>query len=226
MRILIVEDEPYMAEAIEQVLKKNNYSIDIAYDGEYGLDCALSQIYDAIILDIMLPKLDGFQVIKKLRAQKITTPIILLTAKDALDDRVLGLDSGADDYLTKPFQMAELMARIRALIRRQPQFKTSNCYEHEDIILYPLLLKLWCKNNEISLTLKESQILEVLLLNKNQIVSKNTLIEKVWGYESDTEDNHVEVYISFLRKKLDHLDSTVTIDTKRRLGYIISNKME
>ncbi|WP_342668678.1 response regulator transcription factor [endosymbiont 'TC1' of Trimyema compressum] len=164
MRVLIVEDEPFMAEAIEAVLKKNNYSVDLAFDGEYGLDCALSEIYDVVILDIMLPKIDGFRVVQTMRRNE------------------------------------ELMARIRALIRRQPQIRNLNYLVYEDLVLYPFLLKITCNNKEIAITLKESQVLEILFSNKNQIVSKNILIERIWGYESNTEDNHVEVYISFLRK--------------------------
>ncbi|MCM3340288.1 response regulator transcription factor [Paenibacillus sp. MER TA 81-3] len=226
MRILMVEDEKYMAEAIEQILKKNNYSIDLAFDGEYGLDCGLSGIYDIIILDIMLPKMDGIIVLKELRNNGIQTPVILLTAKGETEDKVEGLDSGADDYLAKPFQTEELLARLRALGRRKNEMIHDSILLYGDIELDPHTLNLNCGNKEFKLTLKESQLLELLISRKGIIVSKDSIIEKLWGYKTDAEDNHVEVYISFLRKKFSHLKSTVRIQTVRGAGYVLKTSKD
>lgn len=222
MRILMVEDEKYMAEAIEQVLKKNNYSIDLAFDGEYGLDCGLSGIYDIIILDIMLPKIDGIGVLKELRKNGIEAPVILLTAKGQTEDKVIGLDSGADDYLAKPFKTEELMARLRALSRRKNELIKDNILQYADIELNPLTLNLSCDSKEFKLTLKECQLLELLIKRKDIIISKDSIIEKLWGYETCAEDNNVEVYISFLRKKLNRIKSQVIIQTVRGAGYVLS----
>ncbi|MEW9096016.1 MAG: response regulator transcription factor [Clostridiaceae bacterium] len=221
MRILMVEDEKYMAEAIEQVLKKNNYSVDLAFDGEYGLDCGLSGIYDIIVLDIMLPKMNGISVLKELRKNRIETPVILLTAKGETEDKVKGLDSGADDYLAKPFHTDELMARLRALGRRKNELINDNILQCGDIELNQVTLNLNCRNKEFKLTLKECQLLELLIKRKGMIISKDSIIEKLWGYETDAEDNHVEVYISFLRKKLNNVKSAVRIQTVRGAGYVL-----
>ncbi|WP_291579585.1 response regulator transcription factor [Clostridium sp. UBA6640] len=222
MRILMVEDEKYMAEAIEQVLKKNNYSVDLAFDGEYGLDCGLSGIYDIIILDIMLPKMDGIGVLKELRKNGIEVPVILLTAKGETEDKVIGLDSGADDYLAKPFKTEELMARLRALSRRKNELIKDNILQYVDIELNPLTLTLSCGSKEFKLTLKECQLLELLIKRKYIIISKDSIIEKLWGYETCAEDNNVEVYISFLRKKLSRIKSQVIIQTVRGAGYVLN----
>lgn len=221
MRVLLVEDERYMAEAMAQVLKKNNYSVDLAHDGEYGLDCALTDIYDMIVLDIMLPKLDGISVLKELRHNGIMTPVILLTAKGETEDKVRGLDSGADDYLAKPFQTEELLARLRALGRRKGQLIHDNILRFEDIELNPHTLDLWCRGKSFRLTLKEGQLLELLLQHCGMILPTTTIIEKLWGFETETEDSHVQVYVSFLRKKLAQLDSVVKIKTLRGAGYIL-----
>lgn len=222
MRILMVEDEKYMAEAIEQVLKKNNYSVDLAFDGEYGLDCGLSGIYDIIILDIMLPKMDGIGVLKELRKNGIEVPVILLTAKGETEDKVIGLDSGADDYLAKPFKTEELMARLRALSRRKNELIKDNILQYADMELNPLTLNLSCGSEEFKLTLKECQLLELLIKRKDIIISKDSIIEKLWGYETCAEDNNVEVYISFLRKKLSRIKSQVIIQTVRGAGYVLN----
>lgn len=221
MRILLIEDEKYMAEAVAQVLRKNNYSVDLAHDGEYGLDCALSAIYDIIILDIMLPKMNGLDVLKAIRRKKIATPIILLTAKGETEDKVIGLDSGADDYLPKPFKTEELLARLRALGRRKGEIVPEGVLSYGDIELNPNTLDVYCGNKTYKLTLKESQLLELLMNMKGMVISKNTIIEKLWGFDGEAEDNHVEVYISFLRKKLVALGSTNTIQTMRGLGYML-----
>lgn len=226
MKVLIVEDEIMIAEAVAQVLKKNNYSVDITTDGESGLDYALSGIYDIIILDIMLPKKDGFNVLRSLRSAKISIPVILLTAKNQTNDKVKGLDFGADDYLEKPFQMEELLARLRALARRKGELSYDGILRFGDITLNPHQLQLSCNDKKSKLTLKESQALELLILNKFTSVSKETMIEKLWGYESEAEDNHVEIHICLLRKKLKQIDSMLIIKAIRGLGYILYNPEE
>lgn len=224
MRILLVEDEKYMAQALEQVLQKNNYTVDLAYDGEYGLDCALSGIYDVIVLDIMLPKMNGLEVLKSLRKERVSTPVLLLTAKSETQDKVTGLDLGADDYLAKPFKTEELLARLRALTRRKETIAFNNALAYNDIELNPNSLVLYCGKREFKLTLKESQILELLIGMKEMFVSKNSIIEKVWGFDGEAEDSHVEVYISFLRKKLKALKSTTAIKTIRGVGYSLQKE--
>lgn len=221
MRVLIVEDEVHLAEALTQILRKNNYTVDAVNDGEAGVDNALSNIYDLIILDIMLPKLDGITVLKKIRKEGLSTPVILLTAKGEISDRVLGLDSGADDYLPKPFATEELLARIRAIARRKGEVAQDNTLKFGDIQLTPDTLRLSCKEKEVKLILKESELLELLISRKKSTSSKELIIEKLWGFDSEVEHNHVEVYISFLRKKLNHLCSSVKITTVRGVGYIL-----
>lgn len=223
MRILIVEDEKALAEALGQILVKNNFSVDMVFDGEAGLDYILSDIYDVAVLDIMLPKMDGISILKEARKNKITTPIIMLTAKSELSDKVLGLDNGADDYLTKPFETQELLARIRALLRRKGEALGNNDISFGDIILNLGSCQLTGAKKFIKLGLKEFQIMELLIKNPGQIFTKEKLIEKVWGFDSDAEYNNVEVYISFLRKKLNYLDSKVSIKTSRGLGYYLED---
>lgn len=221
MRILMVEDEKYMAEAIAQVLKKNHYSVDLVSDGEYGLDCGLSNIYDIIILDIMLPKINGIDILKQLRKSGIETPVILLTARGDTEDKVRGLDSGADDYLAKPFHTDELLARLRALGRRKPELIQDGILRYGEVTLNPHNLILNCKGNEIKLSLKESQLIELFLRRAGKIITKETIIEKLWGYDSDAEDNHVEIHVSLLRKKLSQLQAGIIIRTIRGAGYVI-----
>lgn len=224
MRILMIEDETMFGEAIVQVLKKNNYSVDLASDGEYGFDCALSNIYDIIILDIMLPKMDGLSVLREMRNGGISTPVILLTAKGETEDKVKGLDFGADDYLPKPFQTEELLARLRALARRKSELVFSGLLHVGDVSLNPHMLVLSKGELEIKLTLKEAQIMELLISNNSMATSKDTIIEKLWGYESDAEDNHVEIHVSLLRKKLKQLESGITVKAIRGLGYVLENQ--
>lgn len=224
MRILIVEDELHLAEALTQILKKNNYTVDAVNDGESGLDNALSNIYDLILLDIMLPKMDGISILKKLRKEGISTPVILLTAKGEISDKVVGLDSGADDYLAKPFATEELLARIRAMSRRKGEVLPDNALKFGDIELNTANLKLSKDSKEVKLILKESELLEFLIARKNTVTSKELIIEKIWGFDSEVEHNHVEVYISFLRKKLAFLNSEVTINTVRGVGYVLEVK--
>ncbi len=218
MRILIVEDELHLGEALAQILKKHCYSVDTVSDGESGLDNALSNIYDLMILDIMLPKTDGISVLKSIRKEGIDLPIILLSAKGEISDKVTGLDSGADDYLAKPFAIEELLARVRALSRRKNEILPNGALKYKDIELNTTNLKLSKGCREVRLTLKESKLLEFLILRKNVSTSKERTIEKIWGYDSEVEHNHVEVYISFLRKKLSFLDSEVIIHTVRGVG--------
>ncbi|MGN1115501.1 MAG: response regulator transcription factor [Candidatus Ornithomonoglobus sp.] len=219
MRILVVEDEIRLCEALVQLLKKQNYTVDSDNDGEAGLDDALSGIYDVIILDIMLPKLEGLSVLREIRRQNINVPVILLTAKGEIPDKVKGLDSGADDYLTKPFNTEELLARVRALGRRRGEIVEADALVCDDITLDTQTLKLTCGVSEITLTRKESELLEYLILHKDIISSKEQIIEKLWGFNSEAEANHVEVYVSFLRKKLRRVHSVVQIKAVRGIGY-------
>lgn len=224
MRILLVEDEHHLSEALTQILRKNNFTVDAVYDGEAGLDNALSDIYDLIILDIMLPKMDGISILKNIRKESISTPVILLTAKGEISDKVTGLDSGADDYLAKPFATEELLARIRALSRRKGEVLADSALKYGDIELNASNLKLSKGSKDVKLILKESELLELLILRKNAVTSKELIIEKLWGFDSEVEHNHVEVYISFLRKKLAFLNSEASINTVRGVGYVLEVK--
>jgi len=219
MRILVVEDEEAIADALVHILTKNKYISNACYDGESGLDNALTGIYDLIILDINLPKMNGLDVLYNIRKENITCPVILLTAKDEIADKVKGLDYGADDYVTKPFAIDELLARIRCLQRRKGNVINDNVVNFSDISLNLQTYELSCDNNSLHLGLKEFSIMEVFINNANKVISKEKLLEKVWGYESDAEYNNVEVYISFLRKKLGHIGSKAVIKTIRGVGY-------
>jgi len=221
MRILIIEDEIHLAEALTQILKKHNYSVDAAHDGQSGLDNALSGIYDLILLDIMLPEMDGMTVLKELRGEGIASSVILLTAKGETSDKISGLDYGADDYVAKPFSTGELLARIRAVMRRKGEVVPEDGMKYGDIELNTSSLKLSCKGKELKLILKESELLELLIARKTAVTSKEQMIEKLWGFDSDVEHNNVEVYISFLRKKLAFLQSEVRIHTIRGVGYVL-----
>ncbi|HWQ41697.1 MAG TPA: response regulator transcription factor [Desulfosporosinus sp.] len=223
MRILMVEDEKYIAEAIAQVLKQNHYAVDLAYDGEYGLDCAISNIYDMIILDIMLPKKDGLTVLKEIRQGGIKTPTILLTAKGQIEDKVHGLDCGADDYLPKPFHTDELLARLRALSRRKPELNNEGILLFGDVQFNPHTLLLACGTCEVNLSIKEAQLLELLIYRKNTTVSKEHIIEKLWGYDSNAEDNRVEIHVSLLRKKIGKINSNISLRTIRGVGYLLQD---
>ena len=219
MKLLLVEDEKQLSEALQQILIKNKYSVDAVYSGDEGLDYALSDVYDVIILDIMLPKLNGIEILKMIRKRKISTPVILLTAKGSVEDRILGLDSGADDYLPKPFSPDELLARLRALTRRNGDFINENILEFSDIKLNLSTYDMEVDDNSITLTQKEFEILKYFMQRPKLVVSKDDLITKLWGFDSDIEHNNIEVYISFLRKKLAYVESNVKITTIRRVGY-------
>ena len=218
MHILVVEDEVRLAETLGEILKGQKYTCDLVFDGRDGLDYAESGIYDVILLDIMLPKMSGFDVVKELRKKKVSTPVILLTARDEVTDKVRGLDCGADDYLTKPFSTDELLARIRAVSRRQGEVLMDEL-EYADLRLNFSNCTLSGKAKSVKLGYKEFEIMKLLMANPGGIISKDELLTKVWGYESDAEDNNVEVYISFLRKKLQFLESSATIATVRKIGY-------
>ena len=221
MRALVVEDEVRLAATLQDLLELNGYASDIAHDGEAGLDNALTGIYDVILLDVMLPKLDGFTVLRRLRAEGNTTPVLMLTARSDLSDRVQGLDCGADYYLTKPFEPRELLACVRALTRRQPELRPSDGLVCGDLRLEAETFTLFCGGRSVRLSRKEYDLMEALMRNQKMVLTKEKLLLKVWGYESDAEDNNVEVYISFLRKKLEHLHSQVKIRTIRMVGYCL-----
>ena len=221
MKVLLVEDERDLAEAVKTVLQKNNFAVEAVHDGEYGLDCALTGIYDIVILDIMLPKMDGLRVLKEMRNAGIKTPVLMLTARGDVRDKVTGLDGGADDYLPKPFHMDELMARLRALGRRKAELRIDGLIRFGAFHFDPQSLLISGDGFELSLTLKESQLLELLLQYKGRFVSKDAIIEKLWSYDADVEDSHVESQVSLLRKKLASADSGITIKTARGVGYRI-----
>lgn len=223
MRILVVEDEKRIANALKRMIEDCKYACDVVYDGQDGLLYAESEIYDVIILDIMLPKINGIEVVKRLRGKKIKTPVLLLTALSETDDKVKGLDSGADDYLTKPFSKEELLARIRALTRRQGEVILDEL-KFGDITLNLSNFTLCKADKSIHLGYKEFEILKILMSNPKNVIQKEDLITKVWGYDSDAEDNNVEVYISFIRKKLAFLNSKVTVGTVRKIGYYLEEK--
>lgn len=223
MKLLLAEDEKELSNALCVLFKHNNYDIDAVYNGEDALYYAKNITYDAIILDIMMPKMDGITVLKKLRSLKITTPILLLTAKGQLDDKVLGLEAGADDYLAKPFFMKELLARIKALTRRY-----ENNYENEihigNIVVDTLRYEIKCNGNIASLTNKEFQILEYLIKSKNHILSMDDFLNKIWGFDSDVDYNVFYVNVSSLRKKLNGINSNVNIKAIRNVGYTLEIK--
>lgn len=220
MRLLLVEDEKRMAQALCEILHLEKYEVDHYADGVSGLDAVESEIYDVIILDVMLPGMNGFEIAKKARQKGIRTPILMLTAKSELDDKVTGLDSGADDYLTKPFMAKELLARLRALTRRSinaPDGKLS----YGDIYLDTNTSTLFCNGNgqSVRLSEKEYRILEYLIANQGQILTRERLAVKIWGFENDAEYNNVEVYMSFTRKKLAFVGAKAEIKAVRGIGY-------
>lgn len=224
MRVLIVEDERRLARTLGDLMEAHHYTVDLSYDGEEGLDNALSGIYDVILLDVMLPKLTGYEVARQLRAEGIQTPVLMLTARTEVDDRITGLDSGADYYLTKPFDSNELLACVRAITRRNTD-AVDNTQRFGDLRLELDTCQLTCGERAVRLSKKEFEIMGKLMANGDKVVTKEQLILSVWGYESDAEDNNVEVYISFLRKKLKHLKSGVGIKTLRMLGYHLEEKV-
>lgn len=220
MRILLAEDEKELSNALVAILKHNNYSVDAVYDGADALQYGLSENYDVIILDIMMPKMSGLEVLESLRKKGIHTPILLLTAKSEIEDRIVGLDMGADDYLSKPFAMGELLARVRAMTRRKSEF-TPNLIEVGNISLDKESYELSNGKSSLRLGNKEFQMLEMLMDNSKCLISAEQFMERIWGYDSEAEINVVWVYISYLRKKLSSLDANVKIKAVRGIGYTL-----
>ena len=225
MNILIIEDEAGLREALIQSLSDEGYSVEGAPDGEWGLDLIRTGVYDLVVLDIMLPKINGLEILSTLRKEENRIPIILLTARDTLHDKIHGMDRGADDYLTKPFEMEELFARIRMISRRVHKVSTSHILQSGDLELnlktYEISSKTTGKN--IKLGTKEFQILEYMMYNAETVLSRNQITEKVWGFDSEAEYNNVDVYISFLRKKLKFTGAKVKIQSVRGIGYSLQN---
>lgn len=218
MKLLYAEDERSLSEAVVDILTYHKYIVDAVYDGADAYDYAISGDYDGIILDIMMPKRDGIDVLAELRKKGCTTPILLLTAKSQIEDRILGLDTGADDYLPKPFDMGELLARVRAMLRRREEF-------HPDLVIFGDLTlnvqsgTLSCKGTEFVLPKQEYRLMEQLMVNHSMYMSTEDLLIKAWGYNAETDINSVWLYVSYLRKRLSAMNSTVEIVSKRNVGY-------
>ena len=223
MRLLLAEDEKEMSNAITAVLKHEHYSVDAVYDGQDAFDYLDTGLYDGAILDIMMPKKDGITVLKEIRKKGNDIPVILLTAKSELDDKVEGLDAGADDYLTKPFAMKELLARVRAITRRQGEV-TDNILEFAGLKLDRATFEISSETDSLRLANKEFQMMEMLLTNPGQIISTEQFMDKIWGYDSETELNVVWVYVSYLRKKLAKIGAKVNIKAARGVGYLVEAK--
>ena len=222
MRLLVIEDEKRLAQNLAELLRRQGYTVDVSSDGVSGYDNAVTDIYDLILLDAMLPGMDGFTLLRRLRAGGHAVPVLMLTARSDVADRVQGLDCGADYYLTKPFEPDELLACIRSLLRRGGgDVRTDDAITFGDLRLEPGTFLLRCGQREVRLSRREYDLMELLIRSYPQIVTKEQLILKVWGYDSDAEDNNVEVYISFLRRKLEHLHSAVKIRTHRMVGYCL-----
>ena len=220
MRLLLAEDERALSKALVAILERNNYSVDAVYDGQSALDYLETDNYDGVILDIMMPKMDGLTVLKELRRNKINTPILLLTAKSEIEDKITGLDMGADDYLSKPFAMGELLARIRAMTRRKSEF-TPNVIQVGNLILNKENFELSTEKESVRLSNKEYQMMELFMNHPKRLFSTEQFMEKIWGYDSEAEINVVWVYISYLRKKLNLLEADVEIKASRGAGYML-----
>lgn len=220
MRLLLAEDERALSKALATILERSNYSVDTVYDGEAALENLAADNYDGVILDIMMPKKDGITVLKELRSRGSKIPVLILTAKSEVDDKVLGLDSGANDYLTKPFHSRELLARIRAMTRAQSS-QTSSVLQMGNITLDQRTYELSSPTGSFRLANREFQILELLMQNPGNLISAERLMEKIWGYDSETEISVVWVYISYLRKKLSALGANIQIRATRNVGYCL-----
>lgn len=220
MRLLVAEDEHDLADALKEILTLNKYSVDVVYDGKEALDYISAVDYDGIILDIMMPKMNGIEVLKKIRQDKIQAPVILLTAKSETDDKVAGLDSGANDYLTKPFETKELLARIRAMTRSRNDISGAELHSG-NVSLSRTTFTLYSDKCSFKLTNKEYQLMEMLMNNKGRYINSNQFMEKIWGYDSDSEINVVWTHISSLRNKLDKLESNIKIVSSRNQGYTL-----
>ena len=218
VNVLIAEDEVNLADAIAKILEKNKYQVDVVHNGNDALDYITGGEYDVFVCDVMLPGMNGYDIVREARRQNVNTPIIMLTARTSLGDKVTGLDAGADDYMTKPFQPAELLARLRALTRRQGEVVVET-RTFGDLSLDLSTYDLTCKDKEVRLSYKEFEVLSMLMKEKGRTIPKETLLLRIWGLESDAGDNNVEAYISFLRKKLKFLGSSVQIATQRKVGY-------
>ncbi|MBT1686437.1 response regulator transcription factor [Dawidia soli] len=223
MRILVVEDEERLCRSIKKVLEENHYMVDVAYDGEMGLKFAFQYDYDSVVLDVVLPGMSGLALCRAIKGAKPLTPILMLTALGTTEDKVIGLESGADDYLLKPFEFAELIARIRALIRRAKAYQApdSVLMQYEDLKLDTSRKVAVRDGRDIALTAKEFQLLEYFMLNKGRIITRSELAAKVWGLQSDSSTNVVEVYLNILRKKVDRDFDSKLIHTRKGLGYIL-----
>lgn len=217
MKILVIEDEKLLADSIDALLSKKGFEVEVAYDGETGAEYAELGIYDLLILDVMMPKLNGYEVAKKVRARKCGTPILMLTAKSGLEDRIAGLNAGADYYLAKPFDTRELLACINALLRRQGAQVNEVVYGNTSLDLSSGMLV--CGTNSVRLSAREFDIMRFLLQSGSRNLSKEIILARVWGYDSDAVENHVEVYVGFLRKKLSSIGSNIRIEAIRRMGY-------
>ena len=228
MNILIIENEETLADVIKASLENNNYQVEIECNGEEGYYKALSDTYDLIILDVMLPDMDGFTILKKLREDKINTKIIMLTAKSTLDDKLEGLENGANDYITKPFHIEELIARVNIQLKGSSSKSNKDILSYKDIELNLKTSYLSCinNNNKVLLVNKELLLLEYLIVNKDLILSKDQIYNKIWGLDSEIESNNLEVYLSFIRKKLKAIDSKVNIKSLRNMGYKLEYKDE
>ena len=222
MKILIIEDEFNLADAIASMLKKEKYSVEIMTDGESGLDEALTDVYDLIILDVMLPKMNGFEILKHLRQEKINSKILMLTAKNTIDDKMVGFNNGADDYLTKPFHMEELMARVNVQLRKNNGI-SCDIIELGDVVLNINSMELCNKNEEhkVKIIGKEFQLLELLMNHANRVMEKEQLFVKIWGYDTDCDINTLEAYVSFIRKKLKLIKSKINLKAIRNVGYVL-----
>ncbi len=217
MKVLVVEDEKLLADSIQALLSRRGFQVEAVYDGETGAEYALTGVYDLLILDVMMPGLDGYQVARKVRASRCATPILMLTARSGLEDRIEGLNAGADYYLTKPFDSRELLACINALLRRQGGQVNELTYGNTSLDLSTSTLV--CGEKSVRLSAREFDVMRFLLQSKGQILSKEVILAKVWGFDSNAVENHVEVYVGFLRKKLKAIGSNVRIEAIRRLGY-------
>ena len=217
MKILIVEDEQLLADSLRTLLEHKGFTVEVAYDGESGMDLALLGIYDLLILDVMMPKLDGYELARRIRAQRCAAPILMLTARSGVEDRIEGLNAGADYYLTKPFDSRELLACINALLRRQGSQVDELVYGNTSLDLESCMLV--CGEKRVRLSAREFDVMRFLLQAQGRNVPKESILARVWGYDSNAVENHVEVYIGFLRKKLASINSNVRIETRRRLGY-------
>ena len=217
MKILIIEDEKILADSLKTLLEGKGFEVEAVYDGETGKEYAELGIYDLLILDVMMPKMDGYEVARQVRSQRCSTPILMLTAKSEVEDRIRGLNSGADYYLTKPFDTAELLACINALLRRQGNQVDELVFGNTSLDLSSG--KLICGEKSVRLSAKEFDVMRLLMQSKDRNLSKDALLARVWGYDSNAVENHVEVYIGFLRKKLRSIGSDISIEAIRRLGY-------